>query len=538
MPNVLPFAVDVADVAGDVAARTLSGLAVPWGVITNRFGVDVTFTRDTLRVPDDLATIKLLVQHDQDRPAGYVTNAVHADDGLRVTFAVADHPRAVELLAETDALLRDGLSVGVELDPETIEAISARVWGEDTGTDPVPLAGVVREISSVSVPQFNDARINQAAGLLTFDTPTTEGTTMPTTAPPAAPVAADAADPTFSLEELADQLAPFLAAQRKDPHRLAAFLSLADYYEQAFDGRVEPFALVDQVTTDNPGVVPPAWLSEIQGIIAVDRPSITAFGSTPAPAAGMSVTWPYFNGDIKTLVAKQVTEKTEIHSVKVSLLKGQVDLETYAGGSDISYQLLKRSSPDYRAAYMELLLSGYNYLTDAVFITAVAAAAADGPTWSPATGDAAGLRTALFGASMAVRSATGQPATVAIAADDVFLAIAGLDGLYPAPYGTNNATGTADAASLSINVSGIDVINDPWAPPGTLVVGNGRAAKWIEDGPYTATAEDVAKLGQDNAIWGMGAPGVFSPAGIVGIGPGVVADDVADDTSSTRRSSK
>lgn len=531
MPNVLPFAVDVADVAGDVGARTLTGLAVPWGVVTNRFGVDVTFTRDTLRVPDDLATIKLLVQHDQDRPAGYVTNAVHADDGLRVTFAIADHPRATELLAETDALLRDGLSVGVELDTETIEAITARVWGEDTGTDPVPLAGVVREISSVSVPQFNDARINQAAGLLTFTTPTPKGIIMPTAPAPAATAVVTTVDeidaPTFSLEELADQLAPFLEAQARDPHRFAAFLSLADYYEQAFDGTVEPFALVDQITSDNPGVVPPSWLSEIQGIIATDRPAITALGVTTAPATGNDVNWPYWDGDIKTLVAEQITEKSEITSVKVSFKKGTATLKTYAGGSDISYQLLKRSSPEYRAAYMELLLSGYNYVTDYVFITAVAAAATVGTaTWDPVAGTAADLRAALFSASMQVRTATGQPASVVIAADDVFLAIAGLDGLYPAPYGTNNASGTVDASNLEVRVAGLPpIVNDPFAPAGTLLVTNGRGAKWIEDGPFTATAEDVAKLGQDNAIWGMGAPGVFNARGVIKVDDGVVVAD-------------
>jgi phage head maturation protease len=536
------FAVDVADVAGDVATRTLSGLAVPWGVVTQRFGVDVTFTRDTLRVPDQLDTVKLLVQHDQDRPAGYVTDAVHADDGLRVTFAIADHPRAAELLAETDALLRDGLSVGVELDAATLDAIAARVWGEDTGTDPVPLAGVVREISSVSVPQFNTARINQGAALATFTTP--KGTTMPTpTAPPAAPAPADAADPaTFSLEELADQLAPFLESQRKDPHRFSAFLSLADYYEQAFDGRVEPFALVDQITSDNPGVTPPSWLAEIQGIIDADRPTITALGVQPAPASGNDVSWPYWDGDVKTLVGEQLTEKSEITSVKVSFKKGTATLKTYAGGSDISYQLLKRSTPEYRAAYMELLLSGYNYVTDFVFVTAVVAGATAATiSWDPVAGSTSELRHALFSASMQVRTATGQPASIVIASDDVFLAIAGLDGLYPAPYGTNNAGGTVDASSLEIKVAGLPpIVNDPFAPAGTLLVTNPRGAKWIEDGPYTATAEDVAKLGQDNAIWGMGAPGLFNVKGVIKVGAGGVADDVADvaDEGARRRSNK
>ena len=105
----------VADASTDTETRTLTGLAVPWDTITQRFGTDVAFTRDTLRVPEQLNTVKLLVQHDQDLPVGYApVNAVFADDGLRMTFQLADHPRADALLVEADALLRDGLSVGVE----------------------------------------------------------------------------------------------------------------------------------------------------------------------------------------------------------------------------------------------------------------------------------------------------------------------------------------------------------------------------------------------------------------------------------------
>src|SRR4051812_41549245 len=98
--------------AGQVVA--VSGLAVPWDTPAVRFGVPVIFTRETTRVPDDLSTVKLLIGHDDDRPAGYATAADHADDGLRMSFAVdADHPRAAELLREIDLKWRDGLSVGV-----------------------------------------------------------------------------------------------------------------------------------------------------------------------------------------------------------------------------------------------------------------------------------------------------------------------------------------------------------------------------------------------------------------------------------------
>jgi hypothetical protein len=57
---------------------------------------------------------------------------------------------------------------------------------------------------------------------------------------------------------------------------------------------------------------------------------------------------------------------------------------------------------------------------------------------------------------------------------------------------------------------------------GTAIVANGLTAAWHEDGPFQASEEDVAKLGRNVAYWGMAAPAVYLPAGVVILGPGVV----------------
>ena len=41
----------------------------------------------------------------------------------------------------------------------------------------------------------------------------------------------------------------------------------------------------------------------------------------------------------------------------------------------------------------------------------------------------------------------------------------------------------------------------------------------MEDGAFTITAEDVEKLGQNIAVWGMTGAGIYLPAALVGIGP-------------------
>jgi hypothetical protein len=294
-------------------------------------------------------------------------------------------------------------------------------------------------------------------------------------------------------------------------------------------------ALADQITTNNPGVMQPAWVSNIFGIVEHGRPTISAFGVDDPGPSGMDVNWPYFDGDLTLLVGVQATQKTAITSVRVDLKKGAAALVTYAGGSDLSYQLIRRSSPSYRDAYLRIMYAAYAAVTNKA--AAIAIVAGGGVIYDIAadtTGDA--FRTALFTASVRVQAATGSPASFALAATDVFIKVGGKPSLFPDGYGVQNVSGTADAASLRVNVSGIDVIHDPYLPTGQTFVSNGTAASWYEDGPFTVVAEDVEKLGQNVAVWGLGAFATHVPAGIIELNAtGIPSALAADDDNGTAK---
>jgi len=291
-------------------------------------------------------------------------------------------------------------------------------------------------------------------------------------------------------------------------------------------------ALVDQKITANPGVAAPSFVADVKGIMDARRPAIEALGGAgPLGASGMSLNWPYYAGDLSALVGKQATEKTEITSVVVNLLNGTSAIETFAGGSDISYQLIRRSSPSYLEAYGRIMLAGWALTTEKEFETDLNAGATGTITGSIATDDA--TRALFFAASAKVRSATGAPATVVLAASDVFSALGQVG--TPAAYGTSNLTGTAQASSLAINVSGLEVTEAPYLPAGSAIFTNREAARWHEDGPFVATAEDVAKLGQNRAYWSMGASGIFLPAGLVKATPTLPAGLLADDGGKARK---
>jgi hypothetical protein len=294
-------------------------------------------------------------------------------------------------------------------------------------------------------------------------------------------------------------------------------------------------AFVDQVTTDNAVLVQPGWLNEIFGILDTGRPVINAIGTRPLPASGMEVDWPYFDGDLHALVAEQTVEKSDVTSVKVSFKKASTPIKTYAGGSDISWQLIRRSQPAYRDAYLRILNIAYGVVTDNVVGDLLPAVPGHQTvTYNVATSDpdGAALRAAIFEASSKVQVATGSPASWVLAATDVFLAFGGMPSMFPTPYGTQNLPGTATASTLDVNISGLKVTHAPDLAAGTAIVSNSQACAWMEDGPFVVSAPVVPKLGEDVAIWGMGAFAAFIPAGIVILDDGI---PLASSSSSSSR---
>jgi hypothetical protein len=357
-------------------------------------------------------------------------------------------------------------------------------------------------------------------------TPTTPaGTPTPT---PAAPVVTGDAGLVALREDLAnvaDQVAALhargIAGDTRTPHPLATFDTFGAYALAAFHGDADPNLLTrawaDQTLADNDGLNPPSWSTEVRGIVDLGRPFITALGgAVSAGESGMSLAWPHVDPtvDVAGLIAKQATEKTEIHSVKVPIKKATTDLETYAGGSDVALQLIERGDPSYLDAYLRLMSASFGMVTDAA--ACAAAVAAD---TKPGTikADWSDVDSQVLGASLAVQAATGSPASIIGVGTDLYVALATLKDkngrpLFPS-IGASNAYGTAQANGLALDVFGMRAF-PVHGLAGKVVVTNGLAIRWAEDGPRTIAAPDVPKLGRDVAVYGYGTTAVYVPAGV------------------------
>ena len=321
-----------------------------------------------------------------------------------------------------------------------------------------------------------------------------------------------------AIDELRREVAA-VAHTAEPVHPLAQFRSFGEYSKAVLEG-LDTRALFDQVTGDNPGVMPPIWLQQVRGIIDQGRPVITGVGGPQsAGTTGLDINWPTFSGDLTAIVAAQATEKGEVNSVQIAIAKGTASLGTYAAGSDISYQLLQRSQPSYLDAHNRIMAASYSTVTDRKFTQDVYNAGT-GTVNYDLSADTTGavFRAGVFEASMECEDATGMPASIVYASTALMIAIGGWESFYPAPYGVQNVSGVATASTLQVNVSGLRVVRAKWLDTDAAqhaIVTNGEAARWIEDGPRLANAENVSQLGRDIAIYGYGVTAAYLPSGIV-----------------------
>jgi len=162
--------------------------------------------------------------------------------------------------------------------------------------------------------------------------------------------------------------------QATDAPEIMRHATMADYTAAVYEGKADPQELgallqraaAEQETGNNAGVMPPSWIMDVKRIVDLGRRAITAFGGPRSlPSSGMSMSWPYLNSS-NTVIGSQ-TEAAEATSARIDIAKADGTVETWAGYSMITYQLLQRSEPSYREAYNRIMLAEWGKVTDAAF---------------------------------------------------------------------------------------------------------------------------------------------------------------------------
>lgn len=527
--------------AGDVAiredadgdGRTIYGYAYRWGETTPataEYGnVPQSFARgaflDAIAARGERNTAFLNV-HGGTTVAGI--RFAEDDIGLRYEGRLLDTPAARDYAATVPAG-NDGVSLEFMYRGAAVQRTRDRIT--------VTRVPRIAALAGAYVPAFEGAGVALRSGGITVDNDTqadpqevaretSSGTVVPLTPEQVNRLATDAA--TEVMRQYAERGA--LTQAPIDP--LAQYATLGDLVYAAARPGADPEVrahaaraiarrALDDTTFNsgaNAGLASGNLVTqELQRLVNRGRPAIAAFGG-PRPIgdiAGLTLEWPYFDGTLSDFVAAQSAEKAAIISASVDIKLGTEALLTYAGGSDISFQVLRRGRPGILDMYARIWLAAWAAVTDAAFVTELEsgsvtvdlAEAISAVDLAEATGH-------FITASLAVEAATGQPAQFVLASTTAFTRLANLI----APSNTDIAAASSmDLRGLRIAVGNLPIIHVAGITAGKMIASNELAAAWYEDGPFLASDDDVEKLGRNVAYWSLGAGARFIPAGIVEI---------------------
>ena len=259
-------------------------------------------------------------------------------------------------------------------------------------------------------------------------------------------------------------------------------------------------SLDDLITTDNVGVVPPAYLTELIGVIDPSRPFLSSTRRLPTPSSGTKLIVPVL--EQRPEVAFQSQEKGEVASQKTIISTTEFDMRTAAGAGDLSIQLIKRSSPEFLSLWVELLAEQYARVTEDGALTALLDAMGGVGNASPLDPENTNFGAAYVSAFDAIRRG---PDTIWLSTEALGEFIDAKASTTNQPmYSNINLSATA-AGGISGSISGLRAVHVPEldAHGAYAIVGPSSGFAWAEDGTYTLQVDNPGKAGRDVGLVGM-----------------------------------
>jgi len=467
--------------AADGGSRTISGLVAPYGEVGYTSAGPVVFERGSIAIPDT-NKIKLLSQHQQDKPVGRAISFNDSTEGIYGSFRLSSSTRGQDALVLAQENLVSGLSVGVDV-----------TASKPMGDYLLVTAAVLKEVSLVESAAFSSASVTDIAAAraeLIAATSTKEKTTtinttiveietetesedVMTTAPENTPdIPAEAPAEAAPLEASRQIIRPSVL----DSQRVRTpIVSMGAYTEHKIkaalgneDSKLYVTAADDSFST-NPGFNPTQYLSEFPTNTRFGTPSIDACSRGTLPANGMTINVPSLvtSAGGGTGVAPVVTVEAEAGAVQntgmeTAYLTGTV--AKYSGMNTISIELLERGYGDgnFFSELTNQLQNAYLKTLDTTVNAALITAGTVATTAQAAT--SAGIIGYASEAARLVYEATGYFANNYIANGAQWQLLTGaVDSTGRPIYSASqpmNAGGLVQPGSIRGNVLGLDLYVD------------------------------------------------------------------------------
>jgi HK97 family phage prohead protease len=493
--------------AADTIKRTITGTIVTWNEQGNTSVGPTVFSADSI----EMKPVKLLLEHDRTRPIGKMVSHNVTKSGIEATFKIANTMAGEDALIEATEGLRDGFSVGAQINE----------WTNNKGVMQITSA-TLDEVSLVTDPAIDSARVSEVAAseneapkedsdLATADSenPNEGDQVSDTTAP--APAVEEAVEAAKANMVEASRPA-FYTAPRLEFTK-AKYLENSVRAKLGDDAARQYVMAADDTTSNNAGLIPTRQLTEVINPLSnADRSTIDAISRGVLPDAGMSFEIP------KITAVPTVEDENEGDAIVETGMTNSfltVNVNKYAGGQTFSVELLDRSNPVFFDELVRQMEYAYSLATDKFVAAQLLANGQLAPTAQ--ANSATGLLGFVAEAAAEVYADSLGFARNLIVTPEQWSKIMSYNDsgrpIYTASQ-PQNAGGAVSPQSLRGNVAGLDLyvsralgINQSAAPTGdgTMVVINPDSYTWYESSRFRLQT-NVALNGQiEVAYYGYGA---------------------------------
>jgi len=448
-----------ADLTASVEDRTISGKIVPTGTgeIGSTSAGRVVFEANSIQLPEDPKTIKLLNQHDMKQPLGKASSFTMDENGIYASFKISRSNRGTEALILAEEGLQSGLSVGVEVIKAKTKAgvmhvSAARLYEVSLVTEPAFKSAQVLDVAAEETPEAVE-EIQQTESETVLDT-----TPETVAAPEVEAAAVEAARPTVAVTNIRPRLKPLTSGEYLEASIKAAM----------GDDSARQLVLATDDTTTNTGLTLPQHMNEFVTTSIDGRPAVDAISKGVLPAAGMSFTIPKLS--TAPTIDSDSTQGEALGGTEMASTYITVNVKKAAGLQTISWELLDRSSPAFYDELIKELNYAYAKATDQA---TVAAFVASGTQASTQAATIAGLKAYISKEVPAAYAAAGKFARNLVINTAWWETIMAADDTTNRPLfmasNPQNNPGNISGQSIVGDVLGLNTFVDPHMTVTTLI---------------------------------------------------------------------
>jgi HK97 family phage prohead protease len=478
--------------ATDAELRTVEGLAVPYNeTIDIGGGWSERFEKGAV---DLTANVKLFRDHEDI--IGVVTEMTESDEGLMIKAKISE----TVLGNETLNLVKDGAirSFSVGFIPVTDEKKDKTIIRKKVN---------LKEVSLVAFPAYDKAEV-----LSVREETNQEEISMENTTPDYTSAIEEVRNHAEELERRLD----VIASEKTPSVSVPQFRSYGAYVKAVASGDVEAhrtFTGADSADT----IMKNAWVSDTVRILNAGRPTYSVFSSGALPPDGMNVEYPKINTNTID-VANQAVEGDTLAYGKLTLTSATAPIKTYGGYTDMSRQVVERSSINYVDTAFRAMVAKYASVTNAAMRQQLITDAALFNQSALGAWTATEIIDSLAEAAVKVNGDTGLPLEFILVSSDVFRLMAKTVDTMDRPILSNtgatvNTYGNINPVGLTGNVLGLPIVVDPSLAALSFYAGNSGAITTYESAgaPFRLNDEEITNLTNSFSVYGYLGIAVTDP---------------------------